>query len=370
MEGDLKHPEALRRLDAMEQALREHPKVDQTSSIARVIKRMNKVMSGGGEENNKIPDTRQGVAQLLLMYENSGEPEDFERMVNFKYTNAQLTARIASASTADQSDVIQYARKLRKEMNAKIKAEWKDVPAPSSAPAPAPAPAEDDDPFAFADDDDEPEEKEAAAPANPPPSAPPPTGPPQFKYLAGFGVIFNDLVDAVVEGQITSLGLSLLMVVVIVAFLFRSLVGGLLAGGTLALAMAVLFGMMGLLGYDLNMPTAMLSAIMIGVGVDYTIHFLWRYRRERRDGHAPGEAVVRTLTTSGRGIIINALSVVVGFAVMLLSSFLPVRTFGFLVVVSISACLVGAMVLMPALVLTFKPKFLEPVNEPAPDQVK
>ena len=66
-----------------------------------------------------------------------------------------------------------------------------------------------------------------------------------------------------------------------------------------------------------------------------------------------------------RGIIINALSVVVGFAVMFLSSFVPVRTFGFLVVVSISACLLGALVLMPALTLLLRPRFLEP-DEPSP----
>ena len=365
MEGDIKHPETLRQLDAFEKALRAHPKVDQTSSIARVIRRMNKVMSGGGAEHDKIPETRDGVAQLLLMYENSGEPEDFERLVDFKYSEAQLTARIASASTADQSDVIRFARKYMTDANIRIKAEWKGgAGAGTGTGAGAGTGAEEDDsPFTMEEEDEAPEKKAAAAKPEPPP----PAGPPQFHRLAGFGVIFNDLVDAVIAGQISSLGLSLLLVVIIVAGLFRSLVGGLMAGGTLALAMAILFGMMGLLGFDLNMPTAMLSSIMIGVGVDYTIHFLWRFRQERREGHPYEEAVQRTLTTSGRGIIINALSVVVGFAVMFLSSFLPVRTFGFLVVVSISACLLGAMVLMPALVLIFKPKFLEPVEVNGPD---
>ena len=390
VDGDIKDPDTLRRMDEMEKALREHPKVDQTSSLARVVRRMNKVMRGGGDEHDRIPDTREGVAQLLLMYENSGDPEDFERLVNFGYTKAQLTARIASASTADQSAVIKYARDYMKRANARIKAEWKGPTGAGSgsgsgagsgaeAYTGSGAEAEDspftlsedegqdseeeDSPFTLGDGDDE----EEAAPVNP--VAKPPAGPPSFSRLAGFGVIFNDLVDAIVHGQATSLGMSLLLVVVIVSLLFRSLVGGLMAGGTLALAMAVLFGMMGLLNFDLNMPTAMLSSITIGVGVDYTIHFLWRFRRERAEGQSPVDAVRRTLTTSGRGIIINALSVIVGFAVMFISSFLPVRTFGFLVVVSISACLVGAMVLMPALVLVFKPKFLEPVNAPDSKQV-
>ena len=163
-------------------------------------------------------------------------------------------------------------------------------------------------------------------------------------------------------GQLSSLFLSLLLVTLIVAALFRSLTAGLLSGGTLGLAMAFLFGLMGLLGIELNLPTALLSSIMIGVGVDYTIHFLWRYREERRQGGDPAHAVYRTLTTSGRGIIINALSVVLGFAVMLISAFVPVRYFGFLVLVSISACLLGAMVLIPAVVLQLRPRFLEPTK--------
>jgi len=127
----------------------------------------------------------------------------------------------------------------------------------------------------------------------------------------------------------------------------------------LALSMMVLFGLMGIFSIELNVATAMLSSIMIGVGIDYTIHFLWRYREERRN-HDPVEAVQITLTTTGRGIIFNALSVVVGFTVMLFSNFMPIKFFGFLVVVSISACLFGAMILIPALCLIIKPKFLEP----------
>ncbi len=237
-----------------------------------------------------------------------------------------------------------------------------DEDQPRRGPASKPA-TDSDSPFTMVDNE-EPASQPATAPAKPtikrPPDKAPHAGPARFTMVGGFAVLFYDLVDAVVYGQVSSLALSLLLVVIIVALLFRSLMAGLLAGGTLGLAMAFLFGLMGLVGIELNLPTAMLSSIMIGVGVDYTIHFLWRYRVERAEGLGPNDAVVRTLTTTGRGIIINALSVIIGFAVMLVSSFVPVRYFGFLVVVSISACLLGAIVLMPALVLLIKPKFLEP----------
>jgi predicted RND superfamily exporter protein len=99
---------------------------------------------------------------------------------------------------------------------------------------------------------------------------------------------------------------------------------------------------------------------MIGVGIDYTIHFLWRFKEERSKGIEHKEAAYITLTTTGRGIIINALSVIVGFMALTLSSFEPLKFFGGLVVISISSCLVSALVLIPSIVVIFKPRYLEP----------
>ena len=151
--------------------------------------------------------------------------------------------------------------------------------------------------------------------------------------------------------------------------MFRSPEAGFWAAVPLCVAIPVLSGLMGAFVIELNVVTAMLSSIMIGVGVDYTIHFLWRYREVRRRGSDPEQGVIETLTTTGRGIVFNALSVIAGFAVLLISSFLPVKFFGFLVVVCISACLVGALILLPAICLVVRPAFLEPppaaAEEPA-----
>ena len=361
LQGDIKHPAALRRLGDLEQKLEALPQVDQSTSIATVIRQMNKTMNNDDPAFDRIPDTREGVAQLLLMYENSGDPEDFDRLVDFGYRNALLTSRINTQSTSQISKVVDFVRGY-----VKSTAELQAAPRAPSAAKPASQPTskpaqekqgeeEDDSPFTMAE-----EQEAAGSTTKGEPVENGFGGASRFTMVGGFAVLFTDLVDAVVNGQLLSLGLSLLLVVIIVSVLFRSLTAGLLSGGTLGLAMAILFGLMGLLGIDLNLPTAMLSSIVIGVGVDYTIHFLWRYRDERRAGRDAEEAVFQTLTTTGRGIIINALSVAVGFAIMLVSSFMPVRNFGYLVVVSITACLAGALILMPALVLLFRPKFLQP----------
>ncbi|MFT4623263.1 MAG: hydrophobe/amphiphile efflux-3 (HAE3) family protein [Myxococcota bacterium] len=298
--GDIQDPEVMAGIDALGQAMRAQEGVGFTSSIADVMRKMSKALLGG-DGPGTMPDTHDALAQYFLLYSMNGDPEDLERMVDFEYEHALVTARISSLGTAEIAKIVRATEA------------WLDEH---------------------------------------------PVG--ESTKVSGFGPVFVDLVDAVVEGQAISLSLSLVLVFVLVSFTFRSLGAGLYALVPLLMAMPLLFGGMGYLGIELNIVTAMLSSIMVGVGVDYTIHFLWRYREERRAGHDPENAVFRTLTTSGRGIVFNALSVVVGFSVLLVSNFLPVQFFGFLVVVSIGGCLIGALVVLPALCLVFRPSFLEP----------
>ncbi len=122
--------------------------------------------------------------------------------------------------------------------------------------------------------------------------------------------------------------------------------------------MLSVFGLMGYMDIELNVATAMLSSILIGVGVDYTIHFLWHFREHLAQEDDPWEAVRKTLHGSGRGIIVNALSVMVGFSVMLFSNFMPIFFFGFLLTVSIASCLVAAIILLPVISILVKPRFL------------
>ena len=304
VEGDIKDPKVLKAIDTFEKALKEHPNVGETSSLAKVVRQMNETMNDDDPAFDTIPDTRNAIAQYLLLYSMSGDPEDFDRMVDFPYEHALLTARINSAGTSEISEVVEF-------MEDYVDKDQSGV----------------------------------------------------FKKVGGFGTLFYELVDAVVRGQIISLLLSLFIVAILVMILFRSFTAGILASAPLGLSMGALFGLMGYFGIELNIPTAMLSCIMIGVGIDYTIHYLWRYRTERQRGRDYNEAVFVTLTTTGRGITFNALSVMIGFIATFLSSFSPVQYFGFLVVVSISSCLVGALAFLPAVTLLLKPSFLEPKNQ-------
>ncbi|MBW1871077.1 MAG: RND family transporter, partial [Deltaproteobacteria bacterium] len=278
--GNVKDPRLLRELDDLEKKLAELPEIGQTSSVAKVVRKLNRVLDSDNPQPDRIPDSLEAVAQYFLLYSMSGDPEDFERMVDFNYEHALLTARLNTLSTEAIKRVVGV---IDEDLSQRPKG--------------------------------------------------------MFPVVGGFVDILADIVDAVVQGQIISLLLSLVLVTLLVMILFKSLVAGLLSAIPLSLSMAMLFGLMGLFKIELNIATAMLSSIMIGVGIDYTIHYLWRYRKERRAGLEPAEAVKITLTTTGRGIVFNALSVIIGFSVVLLSNFMPVKFFGFLVVVSIGGCL-------------------------------
>jgi predicted RND superfamily exporter protein len=297
LEGDIRDPSVLAKIDGLEAQLRALPQVGFTMSIAQVMRSLNRAVTGA----DALPAQRDAVGQLLLLYSLSGNAADLEQMVDFDYRHALITARVNSLSTSEISAVVKQIHEYTgRELGG------------------------------------------------------------LGVTVGGFGAVFAELVDAIVDGQVSSLLLSFLVVFLLNALGFWSLAAGAWSMIPLAIAVPALFGLMGTFGIELNIVTAMLSSIMIGVGVDYTVHFLWRYREERQAGHAAEEAAYQALTTVGRGIVFNALAVVVGFSVLALSNFLPVRFFGFLVVVSISACLLAAMVLMPALVVWRDPGFARP----------
>jgi predicted RND superfamily exporter protein len=301
-EGDIKSPHLMKKIDELEKEIAAMPDIGTTVSIARVMRQMSRALNDKNDPGyDTIPATRNAVAQYFELYMMSGDPEDFERQVDFPYRHAQITARITSPSSG-------IIKKVVNTVERKIENH------------------------------------------------------PEFTMVGGFSTIFTQLADEVVNGQVTSLLLSLGVVALLVVILFRSWIAGLFSIIPLGLSLILLFGIMGFSGIELNIATALLSSIMVGVGIDYTIHFLWRYKEERKNGLEPVPAVQETLITAGRGIIFNALSVIVGFVVLMISNFHPVNFFGLLVVISISTCLLGALVLLPSLCILLKPKFLEPVT--------
>jgi len=168
-----------------------------------------------------------------------------------------------------------------------------------------------------------------------------------------------DFAASVIKGQVASLLFAAIVVFVLLAIIFKSLKGGLIGSIPLVASILILFGFMGITGIALDAATALLSSIMIGVGVDFTIQYIWRFKFYILKGLSWAEATVASLQTIGRSIIINAAGVMAGFSALIFSGFTSIRFFGYLVLISIGSCLIGAIILIPAILMKFKPRFIE-----------
>ena len=176
--------------------------------------------------------------------------------------------------------------------------------------------------------------------------------------LTGGATLMGVVNHMVIRGQFVSLIVSVVIIFLLMTAMFRSFAGGLFATLPMAISVLMMFGLMGYLGITLNITTSLMTCILVGVGVDYTVHFLWHLRDHLRDGDSFDDAIANTFKISGRGILFNGLSVVMGFSALLFSVFVPVRIFGILIMGSISFCLFGALATLPALTSLTKPKFI------------
>ena len=167
-----------------------------------------------------------------------------------------------------------------------------------------------------------------------------------------------------VSSQLVSLAASVVVAAAIVALLMGSLAAGLIAVIPLVFAILINFGVMGFTGMTLNIATAMISSITIGIGIDYAIHFISRYRAEAKALADPGDVVAATTSTSGQAILFNAAAVIAGFLVLLFSAFSAFNSFGSLVALAMAISSASAMTVIPALFATREPRFLRRERRP------
>lgn len=184
---------------------------------------------------------------------------------------------------------------------------------------------------------------------------------PEGYHFQAYGIaeLENALTDMITSSQLTSLLLAIGCVFIILTWYFRSPVAGIIGAIPLSLSILFNFGLMGLVGINLDMVTSLIGSIAIGIGVDYTIHFMTDYHTQWGLTHDSNEATLRTLKVSGRAIAVNALSVGLGFLVLSLSQFIVLRYIGILVGVVMLTSSITALTILPAILNIVKPKFLD-----------
>ena len=297
-EGEIMEPEVMQAMDRFETQLEEVEGVGSVTSLASVIRIISRSLNEPDSEfYDKIPDTRQAIAQYIEFYSMSGDPEDFEKLVDFDYTKAVLSVQFA-ATSIDELNRVEFAiRELVSQT-------------------------------------------------------------PSATLVAGQCLVEKEMANAIVKGQIYSLIFALVAIAILLGLIFRAFSAGLMGSIPLMVTLICNFGLMGWLGFQLDIGNSLLSSIAIGIGVDYTIHLFWRLKYELSLGRSYVEAIQNTLTTTGRGIAINAISVIVGFAVLFFSGMMILKTFAFLIIFSLLLCLLCALILIPAITIITKPKFL------------
>ncbi len=186
--------------------------------------------------------------------------------------------------------------------------------------------------------------------------------------IGGASLVSLDLGNLLVISQVSSIIQATIFIFIIIFFIFRSVIGGLFAMAPLVFTILTNFGLILLLGWKINTGTVLCASISLGIGVDYTIHFLERFKAQLIQGDGFHQAFINTMRTSGKAIVINAASVAAGFAVLMLSEMGATNAMGLLMMGTMAYSSFAALTLLPALIFVTKPKFLTRVAETARKQ--
>ncbi len=181
--------------------------------------------------------------------------------------------------------------------------------------------------------------------------------------MTGMAVLMLAVNDLITKGQSISILVSLLLVFVLTSLQFRSGRLGLINTLPLFVALFFNFGLMGLFGLDINLMTMGVASMAIGVGVDYGIHFVHRYREDFARHGEPVAALRGTMGEAGVAIFMNALAVAGGFLVLLLASFQGVKTMGLLISLIMAFSALGALTILPLIFTGLRPKAAEKLGK-------
>ncbi len=176
--------------------------------------------------------------------------------------------------------------------------------------------------------------------------------------MIGATVLMDRMFTQMTQSQLVGLASTIGAVTLLVMILMGSIVAGLIAAIPLILTVTVSMGIMAYTGQPLDIMTLMVSVVAVGIGVDYSIHFISRFRNEYRTDQDADRALQKTIQTTGRGITYNALTVALGFFILIFASFKGIRTFGWQIALTMGVSALSAISIIPAILVQWKPKFL------------
>jgi hypothetical protein len=299
VEGDIKNPQTLSSMRALQKKMEENEKVTTSFSIANVVEQMHRTVMDDNPEYETIPDNREKVNNLFTVYSMSGDLDDFSSIVDYDYKTGLITAFSKVMST---DEIFAYVE----EMNGHVKTTMdRDL----------------------------------------------------IVDFTGMIVVLRDLVIMIVRSSALSIIFSLIVIGIIASIFFKRILWGVLAVIPLTSAVIINFGFMGYFGIELSHITAILSSIIIGVGVDFAVHYIAQFRRLSRtiDANKLSQEVVEDV---GYPIILDAGSNM-GFGALLFSAFVPIQYIGGLTVFAMVSTSIGTLTVLSALAELLKQRLIE-----------
>jgi len=285
-------PDILHEIVGIQQALKESGYVGKTNALPDIVKVVNRELRDGDDSNYTIPTTVPAVAQTLMQYQSSHRPQDLWHMVTPDFSSTAIWLQLNSGDNQDMAKVIAVL----------------------------------DD---YLDKHSLPDGVE----------------------LRWAGKTYINVVwqDAMVNGMLKSLMGAFVVVFIIMALLFRSMRLGFLAMVPLTFTILGVYGIIGWIGKDYDMPIAVLSSLTLGLSVDFAIHFIERTRALLRGSGSFAVATKQIFEEPARAIARNAIVIAIGFTPLLFAPLVPYITVGIFMAAIMTLSGLATLVLLPAL---------------------
>jgi uncharacterized protein len=176
----------------------------------------------------------------------------------------------------------------------------------------------------------------------------------EFK-LGGVLILFNNLLQSLFKSQILTLGLVIIGIFTMFLILFRNIKLSLIGVVPNFIAAFFILGIIGLLGIPLDMMTITIAAITIGIAVDNSIHYIYRFKEEFDYSNDYNQTLILCHSTVGKAILNTSITIVFGFSILILSKFIPTIYFGIFTGLAMLLAMVSVLTLLPSLILLIKP---------------
>lgn len=296
------NPENLQKIADLQEFMAAHPDVGGTTSIVDYLKQMNRAINANRDEAYRLPGGVDLTAQYFLLYSATGDPTDFDNVIDYDYRLANIRVYLKTDRYSTVKKVIEY---------------FEDY-ATTSFDSPAIA--------AFA------------------------TGRANVKY---------HWMKRIGQGHFLSISVALSLVFMMAAISFRSMAAGLFCLAPILVTVLSIYAYMGYTGIWLSVSSSMFAAIAIGLGVDFSIHTVASLqstiKQEADTGDLPLTAIYNT---TGRALLFNFLALALGFGTLMLSKTGILREFGSTVALAVALSFIISLTLLPALAKIFRPGFL------------